>query len=146
MFDEGGRRARPFTRYLQENGIAAQYTTPGIPQQNGVVERRNQTLKDMVRSKISKTDLPTFLREAIKTTNYRVPSKSVPKTPSKIWTTRKPSLRHHYVWGCKAEARIYNPQEKKLDPEMICHHFIGYPARLKGSRFSYSNYGTRIKF
>ncbi|CAL8169169.1 unnamed protein product [Prunus armeniaca] len=57
----------------------------------------------MVLSKISRTDLPTFFIEAIKTTNYRVPSNSVPKTPSKFWTTRKPSLR----------------QEKKLDLKTI---------------------------
>ena len=59
-FDEGGRRAGPFARYLQDNGIVFQYTAPGTPQQNGVAKRRNLTLKDMVRSKISKTVLPTL--------------------------------------------------------------------------------------
>ena len=68
----------------------------------------------------------------------------MPKTPFEIWTTRKPSPRHLHVWGCKAEARIYNPQEKKLDPKTISCHFIGYPARSKGFRFYYPNYGTRI--
>ncbi|KAI5316987.1 hypothetical protein L3X38_036694 [Prunus dulcis] len=52
-----------------------------------------------------------------------------------MWTTRKPSLRHLHVWSCKAEARVYNPQEKKLNPKMISCHFTGYPARSKGSRF-----------
>ena len=33
-----------------ENGIVAQYSTPGDPQQNVVAERRNRTLMDMVRS------------------------------------------------------------------------------------------------
>ncbi|BFG20843.1 hypothetical protein CerSpe_071170 [Prunus speciosa] len=152
-FDEGGQRAGPFARYLQDNGIVAQYTTPRTPQQNGVAERRNRTLKDMVRSMISKIDLPKSLwGEAIKTANYilnrvpskSVPSKSVPKTPFETWTTRKPSLRHLHVWGCKAEARIYNPKEKKLDPKTISCHFIGYLSRSKGFRFYCSNYGTRI--
>ncbi|CAL2256227.1 unnamed protein product [Prunus armeniaca] len=89
-------------------------------------------------------DLPAILREAIKTTNYRVPSNSVPKTPFEIWTTRKPSIRHLHVWGCKAETRIYNPQEKKLDPKMISCHFTGYPTRSKGFKFYCPNYGTRI--
>lgn len=97
---------------------------------------------------ISKTDLPKSLwGEAIKTANYilnKVPSKSVPKTPFEIWTTRKPSLRHLHIWGCKAEARIYNPQEKKLDSKTISCHFIGYPIRSKGFRFYCPNYGTRI--
>ena len=30
----------PFVRYLQDNGIVAQYTMPGSPEQNGVAERR----------------------------------------------------------------------------------------------------------
>ncbi|KAL1220014.1 Retrovirus-related Pol polyprotein from transposon TNT 1-94 [Cardamine amara subsp. amara] len=33
-------------------------TLPGTPQWNGVSERRNQTLLDMVRSMMSHTDLP----------------------------------------------------------------------------------------
>ena len=37
-----------FTDYLKENGILTQYTPPGTPQHNGVSERRNRTLLDMV--------------------------------------------------------------------------------------------------
>ena len=39
-----------FKDYLTENGIISQLTTLGTPQQNGVVERRNRNLLDMVRS------------------------------------------------------------------------------------------------
>ncbi|CAL8114079.1 unnamed protein product [Prunus armeniaca] len=102
----------------------------------------------MVRSMISRTDLPKHLwGNAIKTSNYilnKVPSKFMPKTPFEIWTTRKPSLRHLYVRGCKAKAKIYNPQEKKLDLKMISCHFIGYRARSKGFRFYCPNYGIQI--
>ena len=48
-----GQISGPFARFLQENGIVAQYSTPGEPQQNGVAERRNHTLMDMVRSMMS---------------------------------------------------------------------------------------------
>ena len=62
---------------------------PGTLQQNGVAERRNRTLKDMVYSMISKIDLPMHLwGDAIKTANYilnRVPSKSVPKYVKICW-------------------------------------------------------------
>ena len=44
-----------FAKFLQEGGIVSQYTMPGTPQQNGVAERRNRTLMDMVRSTISST-------------------------------------------------------------------------------------------
>ena len=51
----------PFVKFLQECGVDAQYTMPGEPEQNGVTERRNRTLMDMVRSMMSNTSLPTFL-------------------------------------------------------------------------------------
>ena len=60
--DRGGEyMSGEFTDYLKENGILTQYTPPGTPQYNGVSERRNRTLLDMVRSMLSFTDLPYFL-------------------------------------------------------------------------------------
>ena len=61
---------------------------PGTPQQNGVAERQNRTLMDMVRSMMSNFSLPKFLwMHALKTAVYllnRIPSKAVPKTPFEL--------------------------------------------------------------
>ncbi|RVW88102.1 Retrovirus-related Pol polyprotein from transposon TNT 1-94 [Vitis vinifera] len=54
----GKQRPGPFAKYLMECGIVPQYTMTGTPSQNGVVERRNRTLKDMVRSMITHSTLP----------------------------------------------------------------------------------------
>ena len=35
--------------FRSDNGIVSQFSAPGTPQQNGVAERRNRTLLDMVR-------------------------------------------------------------------------------------------------
>ena len=48
------------------------------------------------------------------------------------------------VWGCPSEVRIYNPQEKKLDPRTISGYFIGYAERSKGYRFYCLSHTTRI--
>ena len=48
------------------------------------------------------------------------------------------------VWGCLSEVRIYNPQDKKLDPRTISWYFIGYAERSKGYRFYYPYHNTRI--
>lgn len=86
---------------------------------NNVAERRNQTLKDMVRSMICHSTLPESpWRETLKTTTYiinRVPTKATTKTPYELWTRRNPSLKHFHVWGCPVEARPYKPNENKLD-------------------------------
>ncbi len=43
--DHGGEYLdREFEEFLIEHGIVSQLTSPGTPQQNGVAERRNQTL------------------------------------------------------------------------------------------------------
>ncbi|KAL8088515.1 hypothetical protein AgCh_038337 [Apium graveolens] len=85
-FDRGGKYLLgEFREYLSENGIESQLTAPGTPQQNGVAERRNQTLLESVRSMMSYSDLPkSFWGHALETAAYLlnlVPSKSVPKTP-----------------------------------------------------------------
>jgi hypothetical protein len=109
---------------------------PGDPQQNVVAERRNCTLMDMVRSMlIYSTLLISLWMEALKTAVHilnRVPSKSVPKTPYKIWTDRNPTLNYLHVWGCSTEAKLFNPSIEKLDPKTVSYHFIGYPDKSKG--------------
>ena len=104
-YTKKGQQADPFAKFLQEEGIVSQYTMVGTPQQNGVVERRNRTLMETVRSKTNNTRLlpMSLYSEALKTTVYilnRVPSKVVPKIPFEIWYGWKPSLRHLLIWGC----------------------------------------------
>ena len=57
----GEQRPGPFAKFLEECGIIPQYTMPGSPSMNGVAERRNRKLKDMVRSMISHSNLPKSL-------------------------------------------------------------------------------------
>ena len=68
---EDGQAPGPFAKFLQENKLVAQYTMPGSPNQNGVAERRNRTLMDMVHSMLSSSKLPRSLwTEAPKTFAY----------------------------------------------------------------------------
>jgi hypothetical protein len=73
----------------------------GDPQHNGVAERRNRTLMDMVRNMLSYSMLSISLwMEALKTVAHilnQVPSKSVPKTSYELWTDRKPTLNYLHV-------------------------------------------------
>ena len=85
-----------FKDHLKDNDIISQLTPPGTPQHNGVVERRNRSLSDMVCSMMSMSELPvSFWGYALETAIYllnRVPTKSVPNTPYELWTGKKPSL------------------------------------------------------
>ena len=97
--DRGGEYLdNDFEEFLVEHGIVSQLTEPGTPQQNGVAERRNRTLLDMMRSMFSYSSLPSsFWGYALETAMYIlnvVPSKSVPKTPLELWNGHKASLRN----------------------------------------------------
>ena len=74
-----------FNDHLKDNGIISQLTPLGTPQHNGVDERRNRTLLDMVCKMMSMSELPISVwGYALETAVYilnRVPTKSVPNTP-----------------------------------------------------------------
>ena len=85
-----------YGRHTLKNGIIAQYSIPGEPQQNRVAKRINRSLIDIVGSIISYSTLQLSLwMETLKTAIHilnEVSRKSVPKTPYELWTERVPSL------------------------------------------------------
>ena len=117
--------------------IISQLTPPGTPQWNGVSERRNRTLLDMVRSMMSQSDLPiSFQGYALETAAFIlniVPSKAIEKTPYEILTRKTPSLSFLKIWGC--EAYVKHQISDKLAPKSDKYLFIGYPKETKGYYF-----------
>src|SRR4051795_449249 len=105
--------------HLKASGIVSQLTPPGTPQRNGVSERRNRILLDMVRSMMSLTDLPlSFWGHALETAAFtlnKAPSKSVEMTPYELWFGNKPKLSFLKVWGCDAYVKKLQPD--KLEPK-----------------------------
>jgi transposase InsO family protein len=125
--------------YLKGCGIVPQRTPPGTPQWNGVSERRNRTLLDMIRSMMSQTSLPTsFWGYALETAAFtlnRVPSKSIDKTPYEMWFGRVPNVSFLKIWGC--ETYVKRLRSDKLGPKSDKCMFIGYPRETKGYYFYY---------
>jgi hypothetical protein len=136
--DRGGEYlSLEFGDHLKKCGIVPQLTPPGMPQWNGVSERRNRTLLDMVRPMMSQADHPlSFWGYALETAAFtlnRVPSKSVEKTPYEIWTGKRPELSFLKVWGC--EAYVKSLMSDKLTPKSDKCFFVGYPRETKGYYF-----------
>ncbi|KAL0445318.1 UNVERIFIED_CONTAM: hypothetical protein Slati_2254500, partial [Sesamum latifolium] len=74
------------------------WTPPGTPQLNGVAERRNRTLLDMVRSMMSFTEFPKpfwgyALETDAKLLNMAL-SKLVSQTPYEIWHGKPASYKY----------------------------------------------------
>ncbi|KAK1606568.1 hypothetical protein QYE76_030241 [Lolium multiflorum] len=142
--DRGGEYlSYEFGMHLKKCGILSQLTPPGTPQRNGVSERRNRTLLDMVRSMMSLTDLPlSFWGYALETAAFtlnRAPSKSVETTPYELWFGKKPKLSFLKVWGCDAYVKKLQPD--KLEPKAEKCVFIGYPKETIGYTFYHRSEG-----
>ncbi|GJZ33855.1 retrotransposon protein, putative, ty1-copia subclass [Tanacetum coccineum] len=88
-YDRGGEYiSQEFKDYLKACGIVQYLTPPYTQQHNGVSERRNRTLLDMVRSMTNLTTLPLSfwdyaLESATRIINM-VPPKKVDKTPYEL--------------------------------------------------------------
>ena len=138
--DRGGEfTSIEFKEYCESSGIKRYLTAPYSPQQNGVVERRNQTVIGMVRSMLKCKNLPMyFWAEAVKTAVYilnRSPTKSVIEaTPYEKWRGRKPNVEHFRVFGSLAYARNTTPNLTKLQDRSVPMIFVGYETGSKAYR------------
>nr|GFA53961.1 zinc finger, CCHC-type [Tanacetum cinerariifolium] len=112
---------------------------PYTPQQNGVAERKNKTLKEMVNSMLSYSGLSEgFWGEDMLTACYilnRTPNKNSKQTPYEIWTKNVPNLTYLRIWGCRAVVRLTEPKMKNLGEKGIDCIFIGYAEHSKCYRF-----------
>jgi transposase InsO family protein len=93
-----------FTSYCTTQGIQMQHIVPYTPQQNGVAERKNRTLKEMANFMIQSKGLSLkYWEEAINCANYIVnhtPTKALKNiTPEEDWTKIKPDVSHFCVFG-----------------------------------------------
>nr|GEZ40968.1 retrotransposon protein, putative, Ty1-copia subclass [Tanacetum cinerariifolium] len=134
--------SQDFLDHLKEHGIIAHQTPPYTPQHNGVSDRRNRTLLDMVLSMMIQTTLLKFfwdyaLDSAARILNM-VPIKKVDKTPYKVWHRQAPKLSYLKVWCCEALVKrgtLTKPD--KLELRSIKCVFVGYPKETMGYSFYY---------
>ena len=131
--DNGGEYlSNGFKGYLEEHGIHHQLTVAYTPQQNGVAERMNRTLMNLVRSMLHHKGIhKSFWAEALSTAVYirnRVTSRGLPTdiTPHHIWMDRAPDLGHTRVFGSRCWYVLPSVKTKKLDPRAREAIMIGY--------------------
>jgi transposase InsO family protein len=124
-----------FATYCTDEGIQRHFSTPYSPPQNGVMERRNQTVVAMAWALLEQHGMPAkYWGEAVEMEVHllnRSPTKSLQgKTPYEAWHGRSPSVTHLRLFGCLAFAKELN-QVKKLDDRSRPGVFIGYAEGTK---------------
>nr|XP_034893821.1 uncharacterized protein LOC118033088 [Populus alba] len=123
--DRGGEfTSQDFTDFCNEHGIQRQLTTAYSPQQNGVAERKNRTIMNIVRSILTAKQIPkTFWPEAVNWTVHilnRCPTLAVKnKTPAEMWNGHKPSVDYFRVFGCISHVHVPDSKRIKLDARSV---------------------------
>jgi hypothetical protein len=121
-----------------QHGIRRKHTVKALPQQNGVAERLNCTLEELLVAMLNGARLPAwfwgeglnYLRHII----VRSLSSSIPTgtTPYEMVHKRKPGYSPLRAFGCRAWAHIQRKERKSLqDPAKPCV-FLGCPDDFKG--------------
>lgn len=114
--DRGGEfTSHAFNKYYEELGIRMEFLAPYIPQQNGVVERKNWTIVEMARCLLKDGGLPTeFWAEAMATLVYiinRSPTHALEgKTLYEMWHGEK--LDVHYFRIFRSIVFVLTPSQK----------------------------------
>ena len=123
--------------FLEDRGIRHRPTTPENPHQNGVAERMNRTLVELVRSMLHHKELPKSLwAEALSVATHvrnRVTTRGLSSktTPYEILFGRKPNLSYLRVFGCRCWYNVRKPGVDKLDRRAREAIMVGY---ARGSR------------
>nr|AAN64998.1 Putative gag-pol polyprotein [Oryza sativa Japonica Group]ABF95728.1 retrotransposon protein, putative, Ty1-copia subclass [Oryza sativa Japonica Group] len=138
--DRGGEFfSNEFDLFCEEHGVIHERTPLYSPESNGIAERKNRTLTDLVNAMLDTAGLPkAWWEEALLTSNHvlnRVPNKNKDKTPYEIWTGRKPSLSYLRTWGCLAKVNVPITKKRKLGPKTVDCVFLGYAHHSIAYRF-----------
>lgn len=117
--------------YLNEQNIITRYSTPENPQQNGLAEKTEQDLENIVRSLLLDENLPTKLwAEALNYATYlsnRLYHTSINTTPYEAYFKVKPNLSNLIKFGSKVYVHVPKHKRKhKLSPRTITMKFVGY--------------------
>lgn len=138
--DRGGEfTLHEFQNFCAEAGIVRHLTAPYFPQQNGVVERRNQTVVAMTRGLFKEKNMTSiYWGEAVKHSVYllnRLPTKTLKgQTPYEAWNGDKPQLEHIKIFGCLAHMKVPKEHTGKLDDRSNVVIYLGKEPGSKAHR------------
>ena len=149
--DNGGEySSREFSEQLKKKGIRHECTVPHNPEQNGVAERMNRTIKDMIRAMLQESKMPAkYWAEAAGMSVFilnRVSTKKLDQaTPFEAYYGKKstvyPELK---IFGSFGYAHLPKAVQRSLGPRSELIRLVGYSETVKG--FKVVNEAGRIYY
>lgn len=128
-----------FNDFYRVVDIKNETIVPYTQKQNGVTERKNQTIMEPTCAMIYDQGLPKFLwGEAANTTVYvqnRSPHPALDfKTPEEVFICKKPNVSHFIIFGCPAYFHVPKEKRNKLEASGKKGIFVEYNENSKAYR------------
>jgi len=130
-----------FQAFCSSKGIELTHSSPYAPYQNGIAERINRTLVEMVRCMLAESHAELSLwGEALLAAVHlknRAPHSylELDKTPEEVWSGHKPSITHLRKWGCKVSVLIPDQfRNSKVGSKVWWGRLVGYGGPRLGYR------------
>ena len=127
-----------FEAFCHDLGLEHQFSSPYVPPQNGVVERKNRTLVEMARTMLDKHRTPRkYWAEALNTACYianRIFLRAfMKKTSYELMHDRTPKVSHLRVFGCRCFI-LKQGNLDKFESRSTDGIFLGYASHSRAYR------------
>ena len=121
------------------HGIIHERTPPYSPQSNGIAERKNHILTDLVNAMLETMGLSKeWWGDAILIVCHvlnRVPTKNKEITPFEEWEKKRLNLSYLRTWGCLVKVNVLINKKQNLGSKTVDCVFLGYAIYSVGYRF-----------
>ncbi|GAA5905624.1 hypothetical protein JCM5296_000531 [Sporobolomyces johnsonii] len=144
--DRGGEFVNDeFEAYLRDEGIHHQLTMARAPEQNGIAERANRTIKEHARAMMLAGHLadnladnlwPYAVFETVRQGNRSSSASLGGGTPYEALWKKKPGVSGEHPFGCRAWVHVPKEDREKgvLPPNVLEGWYLGHAVRSKGYR------------
>ncbi len=124
---------------MKEHAIQRKYSCSYSPHQNGVAERKNRHITEIICAMLNEKNLPNYFRAKVVSTAIYIMNRTLitivrGMTREEKFTSKKPDVSHLRVFGCIAYVHVPNEKRSQLDPKAEKCIFIGYSLKQKGYR------------
>lgn len=124
--------------FLASKGISRQMSCAHTPEQNGVVERMNQTIVNSGNAMLEFCGLPKqywnlAYETAVYIRNLSPTSALDSQTPHEAWFGKRPDISHLRIFGEIAYSHVPKHKRTKLEPKAEPLYLVGY-GQVEGTK------------
>jgi hypothetical protein len=138
-YNGGEYTSNEFVAFCKSAWIRRELIFPHNPQQNSVVERKNRSIKEMVKALLNDQGLSMFLWGEAAMTEIYVQNRSPHRilkdmTPEEAFSGKKPNMENLRIFGCPVYSHIPKDKRNKLEPSGKKGIFVRYSDSSKAYR------------